>query len=162
MNEERKHLHEIIDDFNDAMLTTFGADGRPESRPMHVAKVTDGSDLWFVTHKESRMANHILSNPMVCITMQGGGKFVSLTGKALLVFDRSRLDEVWSDAWKIWFPDGKTDPSIVLLKVTTEEGAFWDVSGINRLRYLYEAGKAYFTGQEFDADAVDMSGKVKL
>ena len=162
MSDEEKHFKKILDDFDDAMLTTIGSDGRPRSRPMRVAKVTDESDLWFATSKNSGKVDEIRSNDIVAITMQGGGKYLSLTGKAELVDDQATIEAMWSDAWKIWFPEGKTDPSITLLKVTAEDAAYWDLSGVNRLRYLYEAGKAFFTGEKMDVDAIEMDGKVKL
>lgn len=144
------------------MLTTIGDDGRPQSRPMRVAKITDGSDLWFATSKHSGKVHEIKSNDIVAVTMQGGGKYLSLTGRANLIDDQTTIAEMWSEAWKIWFPKGKTDPSITLLKVIAEDGAYWDMSGLNRIRYLYEAGKAYFTGGEIDADELNMDGEVSL
>jgi len=162
MSDHKKQFKDILHDFNDAMLTTIGSDGRPHSRPMRVAKVTDDSDLWFATSKNSGKVDEIRSNDTVAITMQGGGKYLSLTGTAELIDDRATIDELWSEAWKMWFPQGKDDPSITLLKVVAEEGAYWDLSSTNRLRYLYEAGKAHFKGTKMDMDAIDVDGKVQL
>ena len=162
MNDQRKQFEDILDDFSDAMLTTVGEDGRPRSRPMRVARITDGSDLWFVTSKESGKIAEVRANETVCVTMQGGGKFLSLTGSVELRDDPSTIEEMWSDAWKVWFPNGKTDSSIVLVKVVAEDGAYWDLSGLNRIRYLYQAGKAYFAGEELDAEPLNIDGEVNL
>lgn len=162
MTNHQKRFEEILQDFNDAMLTTFGSDGRPSSRPMRIAKITEDSTLWFATSKASDKVEDIQANELVAITMQGGGKYLSLTGKATLIDDPDSIDEMWSEAWKIWFPKGKKDPSITLLKVVAEDGAYWDMSGMNRLRYLYEAGKAYFTGCEIDTEVLGMDGNVNL
>jgi general stress protein 26 len=94
--------------------------------------------------------------------MQGGGKYLSVTGSAELTDDQATINDMWSDAWKIWFPKGKVDNSIVLVKVVAEDGAYWDLSGTNRLRYLYQAGKAYFTGEEIDSEELNIEGKVNL
>lgn len=162
MNEQQKRFEDILEDFSDAMLTTIDDDQRPRSRPMRVVRITDGTDLWFVTSKESGKIEELRANRIVCVTMQGGGKFLSLTGNAELSDDRELINQLWSDTWKIWFPEGKQDDSIILVKVVAAEGAYWDLSGVNRLRYLYHAGKAYFTGSEMDAESLDMDGKVNL
>lgn len=162
MSAERKRFEDLLDDFSDAMLTTIGGDGRPYARPMRVARITDGSDLWFVTSKDSDKIEELRTNPVVGVTMQGGGKYLSVTGNAELTDDQATIDEMWSDAWKIWFPKGKDDSSIVLVKVDAEDGAYWDISGTNRLRYLYHAGKAYFTGEEINSEELNMDGKVNL
>ncbi len=46
----------------------------------------------------------------------------------------------------MWFPKGPDDPDLVLLSVEPEIAEFWDVGGIKGLRYLFDAAKAYVTG----------------
>jgi general stress protein 26 len=162
MNEDQKHFQDILNDFGDAMLTTFDSDSHPRSRPMRIAEINDENELWFVTNNHSGKVDEIQANKTVAITMQGGGKYLSLIGRAEVVQDRAKLDELWSDAWKIWFPKGKDDPAVTLLRVMPDQGEYWDMSGMNRLRYIYEAGKAYFTGKVIDISDFDMNAKVKL
>ena len=54
---------------------------------------------------------------------------------------------MWKEAWKIWFPIGKSDPNIALLKFTAHEGEYWDNAGMQGLKYVYDAAKAYVTGE---------------
>lgn len=163
MNEQQKRFQDILSDFDNAMLTTIGGDGRPRSRPMRVAEVTDKAELWFVTNRLSDKVAEIQSNSVVAITMQSNLKFLSLTGTARIVDDQSQIKKLWSDSWKIWFPDGHEDPSLTLLKIAPEEGEYWDMSGLNALRYLYEAGQAYFRGESIDTEAIDdMNAKAEF
>lgn len=152
---------ELTADFDNAMLVTTDIDGNLRARPMRIAEMKEGGDLWFVTDENSAKADELEANAVVCVTMQGGGKYLSLSGTAEMLKDKQRLDELWSEPWKIWFPGGKDDPAIALIRVTPEQGEFWDMSGTNRLRFLYEAGKAWIAGEEIDKDAVEsMGGKV--
>lgn len=163
MSNNQQNFKDILKAFDDAMLTTETIAGRPHARPMRIAEVTDDCDVWFSTSKYSGKIDEIKLHPQVAITMQGGGKFLSLTGTAEVSEDRRKIEELWSDGWKIWFPEGKNDPSIALIKVNANHGAYWDMSGSNRLRFVYEAGKAWFTGEEVDKEAMEeMSGEVKL
>ena len=162
MSDKQKHFQDILQSFDTAMLTTIGTDNKPRSRPMRIAKICDDDVLWFVTSVESGKVDEIEANNNAAIVMQGGGKYLSMTGTAHVVNSKERIDEVWKDAWKIWFPEGKNDPSVVLLKIEPEEGEYWDLSGTNRLRFMYEAGKAYFSGEEIDTSNMDSNAKVSL
>jgi hypothetical protein len=48
--------------------------------------------------------------------------------------------------WKVWFPGGKDDPNLLLLRVDGKEGEYWDNSGLSGVKYVLEAGKALLTG----------------
>ncbi len=163
MSQNQKHFKEILSDFNNAMLVTLDQNHQPSARPMRIADVTDEGEVWFATDKASGKVDEIKNNSVVGITLQSGSKFLSLTGTATVFNDRSKVEQLWSEPWKIWFPKGKNDPSLTLLKIEPDEGEFWDLSGTNRLRYLYEAGKAYFQGNAIDNDAIEgISAKVNF
>lgn len=162
MSDQKQHFNDILQSFNSAMLVTVGEDETPRARPMRIAESEDTNVLWFVTNRQSGKVDAIKSNQNVGITMQGGGQFLSMTGVAEVVEEQSQLDEVWSDTWKIWFPEGKDDPSIILLRINPVEGEYWDMSGTNRIRFIYQAGKAYFTGTEIDTSSMDSNAKVSL
>lgn len=156
----QKQFKEILNDFSDAMLATRTADNYLHARPMHIVETDAEGGVWFVTDRHSAKVMEIENRPQVLVTMQGGGKYLSLTGQASFSENRAKIDELWSEAWKIWFPDGKDDPDIMLLHVEPRIGEYWDNSGTDRFRYLYEAGKAYFQGVALDATDLDNNAKV--
>jgi general stress protein 26 len=43
-------------------------------------------------------------------------RYVSVAGRAWLLRDRAKIDELWSPLYKAWFPDGKDDPELALLR----------------------------------------------
>lgn len=150
-----------LDGFDNAMLVTRAADGQLRSRPMALATAEPSSNLWFVTSNDSGKVDEIEANPEVCVTMQGGGKFLSLSGRATFSRDRTKIEELWNEAWKVWFPEGKNDPSLILIHVAATEGEYWDNSGISGLKYMFEAGKAYLAGERPEIGD-DMNQKVAL
>lgn len=72
--------------------------------------------------------------------------YLSTSGYAEVVNDRAKVDELWSDVLKTWFPKGKDDPNLTLLKVTTHAGEYWDRPGGKMMTFL-EMAKGAFTGQ---------------
>ena len=156
-------LRELLDDFDAAMLVTRRPDGSLRSRPMAVADLDADGTLWFLTQDNSGKMDEIATDNHVNIVMQSSLKFVSISGKASSVKDSRKVEELWNEAWKVWFPGGKDDPNLVLLKVQGEAGEYWDNSGTSGIKYLIEAGKAYLSGTRPDvAGDPKIHGKVAL
>ena len=161
-NDNEKHFRGILESFSTAMLTTLGGDGLPRARPMQISEVADEDELWFFTQLSSAKIAEVQADPTVGITMQGGGKFLSLTGKAAIVRDQAKIDQLWKEPYSVWFPEGKNSPNVTLLKISAESGEYWDTSGLTGLKYIYEAGKAYFSGTGIDTEGMDVNAKVNF
>ena len=44
----------------------------------------------------------------------------------LRLSDGAKAEEMWSPIAKTWFHEGPRDPSLTILKVTPEDGYYWD------------------------------------
>ena len=141
-----KHLNELLESFDTAMLLTRDGD-QNHARPMAIAEIEGANTLWFVTSNESPKAEEIRGDTRVSVTLQSERRFVALSGTSALVRDRERIDALWKDAWKVWFPEGKDDPSIALIKVTVKDAEFWDNAGGKGICYAFEAAKALISGE---------------
>lgn len=150
--EVRQRFHDILKDFDSAMLVTQTPGGQLRARPMALAQVDENDDVWFMTQSHSGKVDEIRNDSHVCVALQGGNKYLSLSGRANMVLDRAKIDELWNESWKTWFPGGKDDPTLVLLRVTSEAGEYWDNSGSKGIAYLIEAGRAYLSGERPDVD----------
>lgn len=158
-----KRLQDLLHDFDTAMLVTRSASGELRSRPMVLADVEADGILWFITQRDSGKMDEIAREPHVNAAMQSNRKFVSISGIASSVEDRKKIAELWNEAWKVWFPGGKDDPTIVLLRVRGDSGEYWDNSGTSGIKYLLEAGRAYLSGTRPDvANDPKIHGKVDL
>jgi general stress protein 26 len=115
-----------------------GSDG---VRPMGVQQVDEFGNLWFMSAKDSHKNSEIAEDDSVALLFQGSehSGFMHLTGRASVVQDRAKLDEVWTPLAKVWFTEGKDDPRISLIKVEPQSGYYWDnkhgdmVAGIKML-----------------------------
>jgi general stress protein 26 len=146
MGEKSKaHLKELLESFDTAMLITRHGE-TVHARPMAVAGVEGASTLWFVTGASSPKSDEIRNDERVSATFQGSLKFVALSGLASLVRDRKKIEELWQTSWKAWFPNGKDDPNITLIRVTVTDAEFWDTAGSKGIRYAFEVAKAVVTG----------------
>ena len=150
--ETEKHLYELIRDFPVAMVVTRGAGGIIHARPMAVAQLKPDAEVYFATSLDTPKVAEIEADPRVAITFQSPAGYAALNGTAVVVRDKALIDQLWSEAWRVWFPLGKDDPTLCLLRVTAHSGEYWDRGGTNRLKYLFEGLKAVLQGTTPDVD----------
>ena len=126
---------EAIDKFKElvkhesiCLLTTCLTRVPLTTRPMSVQKVCDQGNFWFLSPSDSDKNREIADDPRVqlFISNPSNYEFLSLYGKATISRDQQKIDEFWNDILKAWFPGGKDDPKITVIKVTPEEGFYWD------------------------------------
>jgi len=156
----RNHLQDLVSDFDVAMLVTHTANGI-HARPMAIARLDDGMGAFLVTDINSFKIDEINANPHAVLTFQSARRFASVLGELTVLRDPQLIEQMWKEAWKVWFPDGKSDPNIALLKFTAHEGEYWDNAGMHGLKYVYDAAKAYVAGETPKTDDAQHA-KVRL
>lgn len=144
--QDKRTFHEVLKHFDTAMLVTRSSDGVLRARPMAIARAEQGGDLWFFTSVDSAKVGELLGDAHCAAVMQGSSRYLSLSGRAELVRDRGRIDELWRRAYEAWFEHGKDDPSLALIHFIAQEGEFWDASGTKGLRYALEVARALWRG----------------
>lgn len=163
MSDSRQEtLIDLAEDFDTVMLVTRAKNGDLRSRPMALAKVEEDGTFYFATDDDSGKIEEIRAAGEVNLSFQGGRQFLSVSGRAKVVEGRALIEELWSPAWKVWFPEGKDDPRLCILKVEGRRGEYWDMSGTQGLSYLWEAGKALIRGERLDMDDQKVSAKAEL
>lgn len=142
----------LIKDVKFAMLTTVGDDGMLHSCPMTTQEVEDevkfDGSLWFFINKSSHKIAEIGSEPHVNLSYSkpNDHMYVSVSGRAQLVEDRQRAEEMWSPIYKAWFKDGLEDPDLGLLRVDVERAEYWD-SPNSGVAHIIGLAKAMLTGE---------------
>lgn len=162
MTQPKQKFRELLTDFKNAMLVTRSDDGGIRARPMHVADVEKDGDLWFVTSRNSGMADEISGDTEAAVTFQGDHKFISVSGLATLVEDRERVRQLWTESMRPWFPDGPNDMDVVAIQFVASEAEYWDSSGFKGVRYLFEALRAMLKGEQASIHDPEYHSNVSL
>lgn len=151
-NEHIKKLGEMIKDIEFAMLTTAETDGTLRSRPMATQQIEFDGDLWFFTRASSPKVDEVQEDHHVNVSYAAPAdqRYVSVSGKAQLVRDRQKIEELWNPLYKAWFPKGLDDAELALLKVSVAQAEYWDVPE-GRMAQLFGFVKAVATGQTYQA-----------
>lgn len=146
--EARNKVWEMIKDIPIATLVTQDEDGRLYSRPMGAHQKDFDGKIWLVTSIDSPKVKAIQNNSHVLLNYSEpkSNNFVSINGSAHISQDRKKIDELWNEVMRIWFPEGKDDPHIGLISVTVEEAEYWD-SPSSMFVPLIGYAKAALTGE---------------
>jgi general stress protein 26 len=144
-------LQELIKDINIAMLTTVNSDGSLCSRPMATQKTEFNGEIWFFTSDRSGKVDEIAREQQVNVSYSNPDKhqYVSVSGRGELVCDRQKIEELWNPILNAWFPDGKEQADLALLKITVDKAEYWD-SPSSAVVNLVGFVKAIATGKPYE------------
>jgi general stress protein 26 len=148
-DDQTRKVAELLKGERFAFFTTTTPDGTLTSRPMTLQEVEFDGDLWFFAERDSNPVRHVATSPQVNVGVGSGGTWVSLTGRAVVVTDRAKKQELWNSAVEAWFPHGPDDDSVVLLKVEGDSAEYWDSPG-GRLATVFSLAKAKLTGERIE------------
>ncbi len=157
-----RKVAELIKGIKFAMMTTVSDDGKLYSRPMTTQETEFDGDVWFFTSDDTEKVRDLKETPQVNLAYAkpDSSAYVSMSGRAELVRDRAKIEELWNPLYKAYFPDGLDDPKLALIHVTAQSAEYWDSPSSPVVRLLGMA-KAALTGSrdtQGENETVDLSG----
>jgi general stress protein 26 len=150
--DDLQKLRELVKEIDFCMLTTVDEDGDLHSRPMSSnGEIDEDGSIWFFTNASSHKVSEIARRPRVNVSFADpdNQRYVSVSGTGELVRDQKKIEELWKPEFKIWFPKGKDDPEIALLRVSLEKAEYWD-SPSSTIGYALSFVSSLVTGKEPD------------
>ncbi len=121
-------IQAMVKDIKYTMMTTRTHEDHLHSCPMNTTETSIGAkEIWFIGHKPSETVDNIKNNPEVNLAYIAldDERYLSITGKAELVEDKEKLDELWSVVYNAYFEEGKEDPKVQLIKVVPHGAEYW-------------------------------------
>jgi general stress protein 26 len=150
--DDLQKLRELVKDIDFCMLTTVDEGGDLHSRPMSSnGDIDQNGDIWFFTNSSSHKVSEIARLPKVNVSFADpdNQRYVSVSGSGELVRDQKKIEELWRPEFKMWFPKGKDDPEIALLRVSLEKAEYWD-SPSSTIGYALSFVSSVVTGKQPD------------
>ena len=132
-------LQEMTKDARIAMLCTNLAQVPFSTCPMSTQTVDEATGaIWFFSGSDSQHIRDIEKDNRVQLIYahNGDSAYLSVFGTAEVLHDQAKIDELWTPLAKVWFPGGKDDPNLRLIKVTPQEGLYWDTKHGKMVSFL--------------------------
>ena len=155
-NEAIDKIKSLVDDIKICLFCTdLKTDDGSTCRPMSAIKVCDQGNIWFFSEKDSDKNKAIAAdkNVQLFFSHPAKGSYLVVNGEAEIILDKTKIEELWTPVAKIWFKDGKDDPTISIIKVKPSNAYYWDTDGnqmINLLKMIASVatGKNLVTSNE--------------
>lgn len=117
----------------------IGLDGDGQhSEPLTAQLDEDQVDtIYFFIGKDNRLAGG--GKAMVQFVSKGHDFFACLSGEARVDNDFAMIDKLWNNQVGAWFPGGKDDPNLALLRFDVDSAEMWetDMSIAGKVKMLF-------------------------
>jgi general stress protein 26 len=115
---------------------------RLENSPEHAEPMTAQLDrdahhaIWFFLASDNRIAAG--GKAMGQVATKGHDAFACISGNLVEETDQSIREKQWSNVVEAWFPNGKNDPSVLMLRFDITDSEVWisDTSIKGKLKML--------------------------
>lgn len=142
--EAIQQLQEQVEHQRVCMMVTEHGRYPGNARPMSVAEVDDAGNLWFLTLMDTNKCDELARDPRTTLYFADPGnmEYLALSGTGAVLNDEAKKKDLWRPIAKAWVPEGLEDPDLRVLKITIDEGYYWDtkdgkvVSGIKIITSL--------------------------
>lgn len=121
----------------DSPFVMLGIEAGGHSEPLTVQLDDEQVDtLYFFIGRDNRAARG--GKAMVQFVAKGHDFFACLDGTARVDSDFAQIDKLWNKQAEAWFPGGKEDPNLALLRFDIASAEMWetDISLSGRVKML--------------------------
>jgi len=122
----------------DSPFVMLGVEGGGHSEPLTAQLDEDQVDtLFFFVGKDNRAA---AGGPgMVQFVSKGHDYFACMAGTAAIDNDFAQIEKLWNPQVEAWFPGGKDDPNLALLRFDIDSAELWetDMSISGKIKMLF-------------------------
>lgn len=132
-------LWDAIEKERTGMLGLMGAD--QHFQPMTAFLERDSRQIWFFTYRDTDLAQATAEGGHAMFVLQQKDLQACIGGRLTQVQDRERMDRFWNPMVAAWYPDGKDDPRLTLLRLDCDDAQVW-ITEAGPVRFAFEIAKA--------------------
>jgi general stress protein 26 len=148
-------LWEDLESHHIGMLMPLG-EPTMHAQPMTAFPERASRQLWFFTRTETELARHIGGGAYAMFTLQHHDLHACIGGHLHLEHDEVRLERYWNAVVAAWYPEGRNDPALTMLRFDCHDAQVW-LSEAGPVKFAWEIAKANATHQ-----APDLGGRAHL
>ena len=144
-------LKELAEKIKVCMLCTNLTTAPFSTRPMGISEVDSDGKLWFLSAAASKKNQEIKQDEKVQLIFSDSSNthFLNVFGEADIFDDEKSIEKAWTPLAKAWFPEGKEDMHVTVIKVHPLDAYYWDTKDGKMISLLKIATSA-LTGTKMD------------
>jgi len=152
--QAEKEFWDSLKDSNTGMLGLDQAGYHHQ--PMTGFGEPETGTIWFFSRDDTDFARDVAvggQDGMFCYQAKDQKVQACIHGALSIDQDRARIEKYWNPVVAAWYPDGKDDPHLTLIRFDAEDGRVW-VSDKGGLGFGYQILKANLTKTQPDVGGV--------
>ncbi len=144
-------LGQFWDELEGVTAVMLGSsDSHDHMQPMAPNVARDEGTIWFFTHVDTDIASKANGGTThMCLINKSHDYHACASGSLSVQKSQEHIDRFWSPVTAAWFPKGKDDPDLTLLRFTPTSAEAWASTG-SAVAFGWEIAKANLTGAEPD------------
>ncbi len=144
-------LWKEIENARYGMLGLVGRSPAQHFQPMTAFCEPDNGQIWFFSRSDTDLARAVTegADAMFVVQAKDQGLQACVGGRLAQQIDRTRIEQYWGPIVAAWYPEGKDDPRLTLLRFDLSDAQVW-LSETNPLAFGFQIAKANVTGREPD------------
>ena len=145
-------MKELAEKIKICMLCTNLSTTPFSTRPMGISEVDDDGKIWFLSASSSNKNQEIKQDEKVQLIFSDpdNAHFLNVFGEADIFDDEKSIEKAWTPLAKAWFPQGKDDMQVTVIKVHPLDAYYWDTKDGKMISLLKIATSA-LTGSTANA-----------
>jgi general stress protein 26 len=136
-------LWDEIEKHDTGMLGIVGA-APHHTQPMTAFPEPEHGQIWFFTRTDSDLARGIGEGQTAMFVFQQKDIQACIAGQLTLQHDPARIDKYWNAVVAAWYPGGRSDPKLTLLRLDCDDAQVW-ISQAGPAKFAWEIAKANAT-----------------
>jgi len=142
---QREALDQFWQQVKDRTTVMLGLSAQNHAQPMTAFTEPDDGVIWFFTRDDTHLVSDLGAGAEGRLIFSSNDDlFADVTGALTPAHDRSRIDKYWNPVVAAWYPEGKDDSHLTLLRFEPQDGQIW-VSKQGLLRFAFEITRANMT-----------------
>ena len=125
-------------------------------QPMTAFPEPETGQIWFFTRKDTDLAKEIGDSSKAMFVFQDDKLQACIGGTLSIDHDPARIEKYWNPVVAAWYPDGKDDPQLTLLRMKCSDAEVW-LSDDGVIKFAWEVAAANIRHR-----TPDMGGRAHL
>jgi general stress protein 26 len=151
----QERLWRELSDERTAMLGIVSAEPQ-HFQPMTAFVERETNDVWFFTYKDTDLAEAVGTGAQAMLVFQRDKIWACIGGRLTLEHDAERMNKYWGPVVAAWYPEGKDDPRLTMLRLNCEDAQVW-ISDVGPAKFAWEIARANAT-----RSTPDLGGRADL
>ena len=129
------------------MLGPVGWEVVQHFQPMTAFAEPESNSLWFYTRSDTALARASEPGVNAMFVLMADDMQACIGGELKLRWDSLHRDKYWNAAVAAWYPQGKDDPELAMMRLACHDAQVW-LNEAGPMKFGWEIAKANLVGSE--------------